>query len=60
MTLQLMQPQPIWALGNNPFAWNPLTDEQEQQIRSSFITSLVDADPKAPHDYISAALLEER
>ncbi|WP_344087204.1 hypothetical protein [Luedemannella helvata] len=57
---QLMNPRPIWALTSNPFAWNPITEQQEQQVRDAFISDLTRSDPGARLDVIGSEILNEQ
>lgn len=55
---QLHQEHVFWALGADPFAWEPLTSVQEAERRASFTGWLSNNDPDKPLDFVSSVLLD--
>jgi len=47
-----------WALGADPFAWNPRTAEQDADRERAFARTLAERDPDAARDFVSASLLD--
>lgn len=56
----ILDPQPSWALGGDPFEWNPLTEEQIQQRESEFVRRLAAQASNGPFDWLSMSMLGER
>ena len=54
---KLLDPRPIWALGTDPFAWNPLTSEEIEHRESDFVKRLVAEADSGPHDMVAYSML---
>lgn len=50
----------FWAMGANPFAWEPRTAEDDADRESSFARQLGEHDPDVPWNDVEALLLDRR
>jgi hypothetical protein len=56
-TDQLFDDHVFWALGGDPFGWNPRTRDEDTARDAAFAERLKDRDPDQPWDYVSEGLL---
>lgn len=54
---QLYEEHVRWAIGRNPFGWEPRTTEQDTERETAFVTWLATSDPDVPWDHVRDALL---
>lgn len=55
---QLHEPDIRWSLGSDPFAWEPLTEEQDKNRTDNFSAALAKHDPDLPADLVAETLLD--
>ncbi len=55
---QLNEPLVLWSLGQDPFAWNPRTPQQDAAREVAFTQALTEHDPDAARDFVSSYLLD--
>jgi hypothetical protein len=48
----------VWAIGDNPFKWNPRTFEQDRERERSYSEWLSANDPDVPWDPVADTLLD--
>lgn len=51
-------PSKIWAMGNNPFKWDPHTAEQDRDRERAYSVWLSANDPDVPWDRVADTLLD--
>lgn len=54
---QIHEHHVIWAMGSNPFAWNPRTPDQDRERADVFRRALSTNDPDVPWDRLADTLL---
>jgi hypothetical protein len=50
----------VWALGANPFAWQPRSEEDNDLRRRNFVKHIATSDLEEPADDVSELLLDRR
>jgi len=56
---QILNRRPFWAVGSNPFVWDPRTEADDLERDSSFAAELAAFDPDQPWDLVRDTLLGE-
>jgi hypothetical protein len=56
---QILNRRPFWAVGSNPFAWEPRTEAEDLERDSNFAAELEAFDPDHPWDLVRDTLLGE-
>jgi len=56
---QILNRRPFWAVGSDPFAWDPHSEAHDLERDSSFAAELEAFDPDQPWDLVRDTLLGE-
>lgn len=55
---RLLDPTPVWSLNGDPFAWDPLTNEQIQERETSFVKRLTQRFEAGPFNWLADRMLK--
>jgi hypothetical protein len=55
---RLLDPTPVWSLSGDPFAWDPLTNEQIQERETSFVKRLTRRFEAGPFNWLADQMLK--
>ncbi|WP_028266980.1 hypothetical protein [Arthrobacter sp. MA-N2] len=55
---RLLDPTPVWSLGGDPFAWDPLTAEQIHARETAFVNRLAQRFEAGPFDWLEDRMLD--
>jgi hypothetical protein len=56
---KLLEAYPMWALGSDPFAWDPMSPEGVDERELKFVTRLADSAGIGEYDWLSDELLNQ-
>jgi hypothetical protein len=56
---QILNRRPFWAVGTDPFAWVPRTEQEDRERDAGFAAELEASDPDQPWDLVRDTLLGE-
>lgn len=55
---QVLDRNPLWVVGADPFAWSPRTEASDAERGAAFTAALKESDPDEPWDLVRYTLLE--